>query len=150
MRDQIDYLLSVYFPQGSLVNHPPVIVSSPVSQTIPSETAFSIPMVVTDPDTPQDHLSFTLHYADPSRPNEIEGLSFNSKTGELYGQNDIGHDAERSPLKISVFDGTTEVFTDPFQLFFREPDKPGFAITNLVDLQVTAGQTLIHSFNIQG
>ncbi|MDE0571448.1 MAG: DUF5011 domain-containing protein, partial [Verrucomicrobiales bacterium] len=150
MRDQIDYLLSVYFPQGSSVNHPPVIVSGPVSQTIPSGTAFSIPMVVTDPDSLQDHLSFTLHFADPSRPNEIEGLSFNSKTGELYGQNDPGSGAEKSPLKISVFDGTTEVFTDPFQLFFLEPDEPGFAITNLVDLQVTAGQTLIHSFNIQG
>ena len=132
------------------MNQPPVIVNGPVSQTISNGTAFSIPMVVTDPDTPQDHLSFTLHYADPSRPNEIEGLSFNSKTGELYGQNDIGHDAERSPLKISVFDGTTEVFTDPFQLFFRDPDKPGFAITNLVDLQVTTGQTLTHSFNVQG
>jgi hypothetical protein len=150
MSDQIDYLLSVYFPQGNSVNQPPVIVNGPVSQTISNGTAFSIPMVVTDPDTPQDHLSFSLHFADPSRPNEIEGLSFNSKTGELYGKTDTGHEAESSPLKISVFDGTTEVFTDPFQFFFREPDKPGFAITNLVDLQVTAGQTLTHSFNIQG
>ena len=150
MSDQIDYLLSVYFPQGNSVNQPPVIVNGPVSQTISNGTPFSIPMVVTDPDTPQDHLSFSLHFADPSRPNEIEGLSFNSKTGELYGQTDTGHEAESSPLKISVFDGTTEVFTDPFQLFFRDPDKPGFAITNLVDLQVTTGQTLTHSFNVQG
>ena len=149
MSDQIDYLISVYFSEEGSVNQPPVIVSGPASQIFDINTPVSIPMTVTDSDTEQKHLRYSFKFSNPSREYFPEGLFLNSHTGELYGQMD--NPSIWGPFKIGVFDGLTEVFSDPFDIGFTDPSgEPILMFTNIIDLEVASGETLTHSFNIEG